>query len=268
MPEELKTAQTNEEENNPSVDGNADANQQDPENENEAEFTDTSEQGGEQKPQPPKKEEPPQSREQNSENARRRREAERKQELKAAREQAIIDTLGGKNPFTGEEMKDSADVEEYLTMKEIETKGGDPLADFSKFHKAKEKERIAEQTRAETEKEWYRKDYDDFAAKHPEVDINTLLQDKQFQSFASGKVGTLPLSEIYEGFVGLVAEYEKKARQIAKQTLANSKASPGALSSPNGADSGFFTKEQVQKMTQEEVSKNYDKIRASMRKWK
>ena len=66
----------------------------------------------------------------------------------------------------------------------------------------------------------------------------------------------------------LVAEYEKKARQIAKQTLANSKATPGALSSPNGADSGFFTKEQVQKMTQEEVSKNYDKIRASMRKWK
>ena len=42
-------------------------------------------------------------------------------------------------------MKDSADVEEYLTMKEIESKGGDPLADFSKFHKAKEKERIAEQ---------------------------------------------------------------------------------------------------------------------------
>ena len=78
MPEELKTAQTNEEENNPSVDGNADANQQDSEKENEVEFTDTSEQGGEQKPQPPKKEEPPQSREQNSENARRRREAERK----------------------------------------------------------------------------------------------------------------------------------------------------------------------------------------------
>ncbi len=188
MPDELKTAQTNEEENNPSVDGNAADNQQDTEKENEAEFTDTSEQGGEQKPQPPKKEEPSQSREQNSENARRRREAERKQELKAAREQAIIETLGGKNPFTGEEMKDSADVEEYLTMKEIETKGGDPLADFSKFHKAKEKERIAKQTREETEKEWYRKDYDDFATKHPEVDINTLLQDKQFQSFASGKV--------------------------------------------------------------------------------
>ena len=67
MPDELKTAQTNEEENNPSVDGNAADNQQDTEKENEAEFTDTSEQGGEQKPQPPKKEEPSQSREQNSE---------------------------------------------------------------------------------------------------------------------------------------------------------------------------------------------------------
>lgn len=68
--------------------------------------------------------------------------------------------------------------------------------------------------------------------KHPEVDINTLIQDKQFQTFASGKVGTLPLSEIYEGYAELVAEFEKKSKQKAAQILANRKASPGALSSP------------------------------------
>lgn len=266
MPEELKTAETNEGEVIPSEGGNADTDQtKATEKENEVEFTDTTE--GEAEGQPPKKEEKPLTKEQNSENARRRREAERQKEIQAAREQAIIETLGGKNPYTNEEMKDSADVQEYLTMKEIESQGGDPLADFSKFQKAREKERIAKEEGEAKQQEWFRKDREDFVAKHPEVDINALIQNKQFQSFASGKVGTLPLSEIYEGFAGLVAEYEKKSKLIAKQILANSKATPGALSSPNGNGEGLFTKEQVQAMTQEEVHKNYDKIRASMRKW-
>lgn len=113
MPEELKTAETNEEEVNSSVDGNAAADQQKAtEKENEVEFSDTTE--GEAEGQPPKKEEKPLTKEQNSENARRRREAERQKEIQTAREQAIIETLGGKNPFTGEEMKDSADVPRIL----------------------------------------------------------------------------------------------------------------------------------------------------------
>lgn len=266
MPEELKTAETNEGEVIPSEGGNADTDQtKATEKENEVEFTDTTE--GEAEGQPPKKEEKPLTKEQNSENARRRREAERQKEIQAAREQAIIETLGGKNPYTNEEMKDSADVQEYLTMKEIESQGGDPLADFSKFHKAKEKEKIAQQTKEQQQEDWYRKDYADFTAKHPDVDINTLIQDKQFQTFASGKVGTLPLSEIYEGYTELIAEFEKKSKQKAAQILANRKASPGALSSPNGNGEGLFTREQVQAMTPEEVHKNYDKIRASMRKW-
>lgn len=264
MEEEKKTAQETEE--TPEVGGNADIDQiQATETDNEVEFTDTTE--GEVKEQPPKREEKPLTKEQNSENARRRREAERQREIQAAREQAIIETLGGKNPYTNEEMKDSADVQEYLTMKEIESQGGDPLADFSKFHKAKEKEKIAQQTKEQEEEDWYRKDYADFVTKHPGVDINALIQDKQFQTFAGGKVGTLPLSEIYEGYAELIAEFEKKSKQKAAQILANKKASPGALSSPNGNGESFFTKEQVQAMTQEEVHQNYDKIRASMRKW-
>lgn len=266
MQDELKTAETNEEEIISSEGGNADTDQQTAtEQENDVEFSDTAEEGKE--PTPQKKEEKTLTKEQNSENARRRREAERQKEIQAAREQAIIETLGGKNPYTNEEMKDSADVQEYLTMREIESKGGDPLADFSKFHKAREKERIAKQTKEQEEAEWYRNDYADFVSKHPDVDMNTLVKDKQFQTFASGKVGTLPLSEIYEGYAELIAEFEKKSKQKAAQILANQKASPGALSSPNGNGEGLFTREQVQAMTPEEVHKNYDKIRASMRKW-
>ena len=267
MPEEIKTAQTTVD---TEVDSHADVDTT-KDDVNDVEFTDTpgEPQGG---TIATKETGTTQTKEQNSENARRRREAERQAELErakaAVREQTIIETLGGKNPYTNEEMKDHADVEEYLAMREIAKNGGDPLSDYSKFQKQKERERVEQADKAAKEKEWYRKDQEDFATKHPEVNLQALIQDPQFQKFASGKVGVLPLSEIYEGFIEVVTEYEKKAKAMAKQMLANQKASPGSLSSTNPTDSGYFTKEQVQKMTQAEVHENYDKIRASMRKWK
>ena len=265
MFEEEKTAETTVD---TEVDSHADIDQEtNSDNVNDVEFTDSSE--GKAQLEQEKK---PTNEQNNSENAHRRREAERKAEIeratKEAREQAIIEALNGKNPYTNEEMKDSADVDEYLLMKEIEKNGGDPLADFSRFQKNREREKAAKQAESEAKKDWYKKDRENFTEKHPEVNIDNLIQDKQFQLFASGKVGNLPLSEIYEGFLEVMGEYEKKAKQKAKQLLANSKSSPGALSSPNTPDNGFFTKEQVQKMSQEDVNKNYDKIRASMRKWK
>lgn len=267
MEDEKKTAE--ETGATPEVGSDADTHQN-TETVNDAEFTDSNE-GGQAQPKP--QEQPkPQTREQNSENARRRREAETKAAIEEAaakaREQAIIETLGGKNPYTNEEMKDHADVEEYLAMKEIERNGGDPLADFSKFQKQKERERAAQAEERAREEDWYKKDLQDFTTKHPEANVQALIQNPQFQKFASGKVGNLPLSEIYEGFIELTSEYEKQAQKRAAQLLANQKASPGALSGTNTPDSGFFTREQVQKMTPEEVHKNYDKIRASMPKWK
>lgn len=263
MPKEIYTAETTDEisseiDNNADIDQNSDG-------VNEADFTDS---------EAPKAEYR-QSKEQNSENARRRREAERRAELEkerqAAREQAIIETLGGKNPYTNEAMKDSADVAEYLLMREIENEGGDPLGDYSKVLKSKEKEKVKAQAEKDEKSEWYRKDRQSFVERYPDVSIAELIENKRFNRYAEGKVGTLPLSEIYEGFIEseneIRAEAERNANQKAQQQLANAKASPGSLASTNQGDSGFFTKEQVQKMTQSEVSKNYDKIRASMSKW-
>ena len=263
MPEEIYTAETTEEVSS-EIDNNADVDQNE-EGVNDADFADS---------EAPKTE-PKQSKEQNSENARRRREAERKAELEkerqTAREQAIIETLGGKNPYTNEEMKDSADVAEFLLMREIEKEGGDPLGDYSKVLKNKEKEKAKAQAEKDEKSEWYRKDRELFVQKYPDVNISELIENKRFNRYAEGKVGTLPLSDIYEGFIEseneIRAEAEKNANQKAQQQLANAKASPGSLASTNQGDSGFFTKEQVQKMSQAEVSKNYDKIRASMSKW-
>lgn len=259
MAEELKTAQTTEQS---EVGSHADADNG-AENVNDVAFEDADTPAAEGENETEK-----QSKEQNSANARRRREAERQAALKEAREQAIIDTLGGKNPYTGEAMKDSADVEEYLAMRDIEKTGGDPIMDFSRHHKEKAREQVAKEKESEGEKEWYRSDAEAFQAKYPDVDLNKLIQDEGFQLFADGKVEKkIPLAEIYEGYVKIVGEFEKQAQKKATQILANKKASPGSLSSTNVGGEGFFTREQVAKMSSEEISKNYDKIREDMKRW-
>ena len=259
MSEENKTAETTV---NAEVDSHADVTETG-ENQNDTEFTDTAD--GQQT-------EKPQTKEENSQNARRRREAERQAELKKtaeeAREKAIIETLGGKNPYTDEEMKDSADVKEYLTMREIEKNGGDPLSDFAKYHKKQERERAEEEQKRKDKEKWFIDDRADFVSKYPDVDIEALIKDEDFAEYADGKVGVVPLSKIYEGYAKFTAKYEKKAKQIATQRVANRKASPGSLSSTNPSDSGFYTKEQVEKMSTEEIKKDYEKVRASMAKWK
>ena len=259
MTEETKTAQTTEEsevDSHAGVDTGA-------ETVNDAAFEDADDPGIEKA-----SEKAVQSREQNSANARRRREAERQAALKEAREQAIIDTLRGKNPYTGEPMKDSADVEEYLAMRDIEEKGGDPVTDFSRHHKEKAREQVAKEKESEEEKAWYQSDADAFKSKYPDVDLDTLIQDENFQLFADGKVEKkIPLAQIYEGYVKIVGEFEKQAQKKATQLLANKKASPGSLSSTNTGGEGFYTREQVLAMSQEEIHKNYDKIREDMKKW-
>ncbi len=201
--------------------------------------------------------------EENARNAQRRRE----QREKEIREKAIIEAIGGRNPFTGEEVKDSADIEEYLLMRKIEESGGDPVTDYAKHFKAQAKEVAAVREKEAAEREWYSKDRENFKARFPDVDIHTLVADENFSLFAQGKVGEMPLADIYEGFVKMKGEYDKQAQNMAAQYYANSRSSPGALSSPDTAASDFISREDAQKMSREEIKKNYDKIRASMSKW-
>lgn len=227
---------------------------------NDVEFTDTD------KEETPKSEEKkPQD---NSENARRRREAERQAELKKTRYEAIKEATDGINPYTNEPMEDEADIEEYLSMKEIAKKGGDPLKDFSKYVKDKQKEELKAKEEAQKQDDWIHKDYNDFITKYPKVDLMELGKDENFKMFAEDKIGKIPMSEIYANYQDLVSNIQKKERQEAARLVANAKASPGSLTSPETSDNDFFTREQVAKMSQEEVHKNFDKIRKSMTQWK
>lgn len=209
----------------------------------------------------------PQSKDTNAEFARKRREQERQRELTELRNKTIIETLGGKNPYTGEAMTDAEDVREYLTMRDIEQKGGDPVTDYAGHVKAQNRaQREKERTEAE-QREWYDKDRIAFAEKHPDVDLDALIGDADFADYSRGKVGEVPLAEIYEGYLRMTARIEENANRKVAQAVANAKASPGALGTAGTAEDGYYTKEQVKAMSFKEVQRNLAKIEESMKHW-
>lgn len=169
----------------------------------------------------------------NSDYARERRKAEREAELNKVRNEtrtkSIIEALDGENPYTHEKMEDEADVQEYLTMKEIEKSGGDPIADYSKHLKAKAKEEARVSLTERTQKEWIQNDKQDFVSKHPDVNLNNLLDNEQFRLFADGKVGKMPMSKIYENYQTFITKNEESANEKVAQILANNAATPGQL---------------------------------------
>lgn len=208
--------------------------------ENEMEFTNTDNENGEDKAQTTKdadskpkenSEEKAKSQKTNADYARERRRAEQKKALEKARYDAIIEALDGENPYTHEKMEDGADVEEYLTMKEIEKQGKDPITDYHKFLKDKAKEKEKAQREASSQEEWISKDRDDFISKHPDVKLDELLQDDLFRTFALGKAGKMPMDKIYADFQSFIEKSEERARDRAAQLLANNAATPGKLSS-------------------------------------
>lgn len=257
------TAQTNGQE--PVVGNNADTDNN--EGVSTASFDDTPD-GGEKGAEGEAPQKPKQSGQKNAEFARKRREAERARELKEVREKAIIEALGGKNPYTGRPMADAVDVEEFLSMQEIEKKGGDPVADFSEHRKAKAREERQTKEREEQEAAWFRSDREAFSKKYPDVSLDELISDEDFADYADGKVGKKPLAEIYEGYLRQSARFEERARTRAAQAVANREASPGALGTAGSSDTGFYTPEQVDAMSKSEVKKNLDKINESMKHWK
>ena len=208
-----------------------------------------------------------QSKEDNAEFARRRREQEKAQAIKQAEEKAIIRALKGVNPYTNEPIKDSSDVEEYKTMLEIDEAGGDPIADYAKHLKDKTRQAHIKQSEEQKRAEWFIRDKEDFATKYPDVTIDELAKDKGFMKFAKGKIGNIAMAEIYSDYNDILAETEKAAKAKVKQIIANKNASPGSVAS-NTTTNDFFSRDQVKAMSQEEVNKNYEKIRESMKKWK
>jgi hypothetical protein len=226
-----------------------------------------------------------QSKEENAKFAKERREREkalkaqkdkdaenqRKRELEEVRFNAIKETLGGVNPYTHSKIEDKYDMEEYLTMKEMESKGLDPLQDYASYMKQKQRNESldAEKKAKEKSKEdWIQNDRNEFFEKYPDVDFSVLAKDDMFKMFAQGKIGNMSMASIYEGYMEVQSAIDKKAKELAKRQIANKQASPGALSSNTEVPKEFYTLDELKKLSKDEVRRNYDKVIASQKRLK
>ena len=224
---------------------------------------------------------PKQSPEENAEFARKRREAERQKAIREAyekgkkealleKEKSVLENLiGAENHFTGEEIKDEKEARIYQAMVAMKKSGKDPNDPKAVMAWQLEQSRQAseKQTAEQTKKEWFEKDSKDFEAKYPDIEISKLDKDEKFIKFAKGKVGTIPLAEIYSDFVDLVGEFETTAEQKAENKLQRQQAYSKSSVKINSTSSepALYSLEQMKNMSQEEIEKNYDKFNKSYR---
>lgn len=222
----------------------------------------------------PKETKIPQSKEQNSIFARQRREKEEAERLAKAKEeariQAVIDTLGGINPFTNEKMVDAEDVEEYLLMKKIESDGNDPLEKYPSELKNQKREQEKAEAAKRAEQEAAKKDIEDFMSKYPNVTLQDLEKDEAFNSYVEGKLGKKSLSELYASYLGFrdsitkSQEAAKKEAEILGKAQQNS--AVGSATTPTPADDDTYTFEELSKLSASEIDRNWKKVERSKKK--
>ena len=133
--------------------------------------------------------------------------------------------IGTTNSFTGEEIKDQEDIDEYLLMKEAEKAGFDPTLDLSKF----QKHRAREQRKQQESSFDVKADVKLFQEKYPDTDINALIEDKEFAEFASPFAQKIPLATIYAQYNLMKSRIDNQAKVQAETKYKRKMASPGSM---------------------------------------
>ena len=106
-----------------------------------------------------------------------------------------------------------------------------------------------------------------FKQDFPALDLEKVKKNKDFQAFLGALTQYLTLSQLYLRFSALVSSIEESSSKKMAYALANADTGVGSLSSQGATEETFFTKEQVLRMSPEQIRKNYDKIRRSQQKW-
>lgn len=105
-----------------------------------------------------------------------------------------------------------------------------------------------------------------FSKLFPGVLRENIENDEIFKLFAKNRVKNAPFSVIYSDFRALVDKISESEREKLAFSAKVAHSSPGALAS-SAASESFFTKEQVLRMSKEQIAKNYQKIRQSQERW-
>jgi hypothetical protein len=100
------------------------------------------------------------------------------------------------------------------------------------------------------------------------VDLNKLAEDKGFMEFAQDFKGA-QLKSIVKQYLKISGEIEKykKITEIKQKNEENAKASTGSVKNIDNTQTTYFTREQVDKMSNAEINKHWKQINESMKKW-
>ncbi len=229
---------------------------------NDVRFDDGGEAEPKKQPAAPRKE---QSKTERAMHAQKRREAEqRAKELEDIKRQAkmegLKEGLGGKNPYTDTPIEDDIDMQTYLTMKEIEKTGGDPVMDFARFSADKRREEAKAAAEKAKETDWYAADRAEFRKAHPEVTdeaLNELLQNETFSAFADKMVGKVPLKDIYDSFNTMRGIFDGEANEKAERMYAKKLSSPASL----GGTGEFIPKRRLEDISDAEFESMIEKAK-------
>lgn len=213
-----------------------------------------------------KQEEDKTEKQSNEENAkyasiRRKAQEDAQKQIEKAKEEAykqglaqgkVQSYIGKQNPYTGQAIKDEYDVQEYLDMYELDSNGKDPISGYRELQKDKARKEAEEKVKAEEKSKqdrWYQEDTKDFVDKYSAEKLQELSKDEDFNLFANGKIGKVPLAQIYGDYQKLISKYEKKSVETAKQIVANNTTTPGAIeeTEPQEIDWNSMSSEQFEK---------------------
>lgn len=142
---------------------------------------------------------------------------------------------------------------------EYEAKGlpEDVINELVEWKNSREQAKAEEEAKQQQEQK--QADMKDFINAFPDVKADE-IPTEVWQANANG----IPLRYAYaEHALKLARAAETKAKANAE----NAKGSMGSIGSNGTANDGYYTKEQVNKMTSAEVARNYEKICESTRKW-
>lgn len=212
-----------------------------------------------------------QSREENAKYKKLREESKKIQsENEKAREQGKLEGIklayGGKNKFTGEDLTDEFSIKTFLTQLEMEKEGLDPVEDYAKYITEQQRKEAESVKKKKEEDAWFAKDREDFIKAYPDVELNDLIEDADFKIFSKGKVGVMPLKDIYSDYQLFVNKFNEQAKKEARKKVAKGMGGAGKVNN-NGGESEYFTMEEISKYSSKELQrlkisdpKKYQKI--------
>ena len=112
--------------------------------------------------------------------------------------------------------------------------------------------------------EWYRKDSAAFDHEYPTLDKDALFSDEDFLAYAEGKVGEVPLADVYRGYLRLKKNLTEKARAQA----ARNNASGSLRQAASDGDNEYYSLGEMQAMSAKYIEQHWDKVQKSLKRLK